>query len=69
MAKKTRTITIDDDIFNALKALSVAYNRSVSSIFEELARQYLKDNSADLQKYHQQQIKALAQDLGSDSVE
>lgn len=62
MAKKTRTITMDDDIFNALKSLSVAYGKSVSSILEELARQFLKDNSAALQKYYQQQIKALAQD-------
>lgn len=62
MAKKTRTITMDDDIFNALKSLSVAYGKSVSSIIEELARQFLKDNSAALQKYYQQQINALAQD-------
>ena len=60
---------MDDDIFNAIKALSVAYNKSVSSIFEDLARQFLKENSAALQKYYQKQIKALAQDLGSDSVE
>ena len=65
MAKKTRTITIDDDIFNAIKTLSVAYNRSVSSIFEELARQFLKDNSDALQKFYQKQIKTLAQDSQS----
>ena len=65
MAKKTRTITMDDDIFNALKALSLAYNKPVSGIIEELARQYIKDNSNALQNYYQKQINALAQDSQS----
>ena len=62
LAKKTRTITMDDDIFNALKALSIAYGNSVSGIIEDLARKFIKDNSAKLQDFYRQQIKPLAQE-------
>lgn len=56
MAKKTRTLTLTDETFTALKTLALIKGTSVSAIVEDLGKQYIKEHSADLQRYFQNQI-------------
>lgn len=56
MARKTRTLTLPDDVFDGLK-LAAAYKKtSISKIVEELARQYLADNRAEIQEELRRQM-------------
>ena len=56
MARKTRTLTLTDETFDALKTLALINKTSVSAIVEELGRQFVVDHSADLRRYYQSQI-------------
>ena len=65
MGKKTRTLTLTDETFDALKTLALIQKKSVSAIVEELGRQYVVDHSADLQRYFQNQISLFELDIDS----
>lgn len=68
MAKKTRTLTLTDETFNALKILALTKGTSVSAIVESLGRQYVQEHSADLQRYFQNQISLFDFGAPADSV-
>lgn len=63
--KRTRTLTLTDETFTALKTLALIKKTSVSAIVENLGRQYIKDNTADLQRYFQNQISLFELDTDS----
>lgn len=65
MARKTRTLTLTDETFEALKTLALIQKKSVSAIVEELGRQYVQDHTADLQRYFQNQISLFELDTDS----
>lgn len=65
MARKTRTLTLSDETFSALKVLALIKNTSVSAIVENLGRQYIQEHSADLRRYYENQISLF--DLVEDS--
>lgn len=56
MARKTRTLTLPDDVFDGLKLVAAYKKTSISKIVEELARQYLADNRAEIQEELRRQM-------------
>lgn len=54
--KKTRTLTLSDEVFTGLKTLALIKGTSVSMIVESLGRQYISENAAPLQEYFKHQI-------------
>lgn len=58
MARKAtvRSITLSDEIFNGLKMAAAVKGTTVSKIVETLAREYLKENSAEVKTQLQEQL-------------
>lgn len=54
--KKTRTLTLSDEVFTGLKTIALIKGTSVSMILEKLGKQYISENAAPLQEYFKQQI-------------
>ena len=59
--KKTRTLTLSDDVFTGLKTLALLQDTSVSSIVEELGKKYITLHKEELKKYYQQKFDFIEQ--------
>ena len=58
MARKAtvRSITLSDETFSGLKMAAAVKGTTVSKIVETLARDYLKENSAEVKTQLQEQL-------------